>query len=205
MNGDELLCRRIVVGGAALIYWGGVFVQARRIRKRIGRSPNLKPRGAKECLLWAGWMLVVGAWIGQPLFVGRNLHLPGFQINESLLLPASLATGLALTIGGYAATLWCYRIMGNAWRIGINRQEKNQLVTRGPYQWIRHPIYAFQAVMLAGGILLLPTLCSFAILLIHLACVLAKARDEETYLLGVHGNAYRDYLARTGRLFPKLW
>ena len=205
MNSDELLCRRIVVGGAALIYWAGVFIHARRIRKRIGYSPNLKPRGARERLLWAGWMLVVVAWIGQPLFVGGNSRLPGFQIGESLLLPITLVAGLALTVGGYLATLWCYRIMGNAWRIGINRQEKNQLVTQGPYRWIRHPIYAFQAVMLTGGILLLPTLCSVAILLIHLGCVLAKARDEETYLLTVHGDVYRDYLSRTGRLFPKLW
>lgn len=204
MNSDELLWRRIVVGGAALIYWGGVFIQARRIRKRIGRSPNLKPRGAKERLLWAGWLLVVIAWIGQPLLAGRNPSLPGLQLGESMLMPASLITGIALTVGGYIATLWCYRIMGNAWRIGINRQEKNQLVTEGPYRWIRHPIYAFQAVMLAGGILLLPTLCSLAILLIHLVCVLAKARDEETYLLTVHGEAYRNYLSRTGRLLPKL-
>ena len=206
MNSDELLCRRLAVGGAALIYWAGVFIHARRIRKRIGHSPNLKPRGARERLLWAGWLLVVGAWIGQPLLVVVVASpLAGFQFSHSLLLPSTLILGLALTVGGYVATLWCYRTMGNAWRIGINRQEKNQLVTQGPYRWIRHPIYAFQAVMLAGGILLLPTLCSLAILLIHLVCVFAKARDEETYLLTVHGDAYRGYLSRTGRLFPKLW
>ena len=150
-------------------------------------------------------MLVVGLWIGQPLLIGNTSHLPGFQISEPLLIQVSLIVGLVLTVGGYVATLWCYRIMGNAWRIGINRQEKNQLVTQGPYRWIRHPIYAFQAVMLAGGICLLPTICSVAILLIHLVCVLAKSRDEETYLLTVHGDTYRDYQSRTGRLLPRLW
>jgi protein-S-isoprenylcysteine O-methyltransferase Ste14 len=94
--------------------------------------------------------------------------------------------------------------MGNAWRIGINPGEKNLLVTAGPYRTIRHPIYLFQVVMLAGVVLLLPTLCSMLILAIHLVCVLIKACDEESYLRDVHGQEYEDYLARTGRLLPKL-
>ena len=50
---DETL-RRAVVLGSALVYWAGVFVQARRIRKRTGRSANSMPRGIKERMLWVG-------------------------------------------------------------------------------------------------------------------------------------------------------
>ena len=78
------------------------------------------------------------------------------------------------------------------------------LINRGPYRWVRHPIYLFQIVMLAGAALLLPTLLSFVILATHYICVLIKAGDEEKYLTGVHGEAYRGYLSRTGGLFPKL-
>ena len=108
-----------------------------------------------------------------------------------------------MTAAGYAGTLWCYAAMGNTWRIGINRREKNPLVTQGPYRVVRHPIYLFQIVMLVGVLLLLPTVLSVSILVIHLLCVLAKSSDEESYLLTVHSDEYRDYLARTGRLFPK--
>ena len=202
MPGDELFWRRAAVCVGALIYWGGVLIQGRRIRKRIGRSPNLKPRDARERILWAGWMLVIFLWIAQPLLVGR---LPGLKINPACLHPLGLIGGLALTVAGYAATLWCYVIMGNAWRIGINRSEKNQLVTAGPYRWIRHPIYAFQTMMLLGAVLLLPTICSVAVVLLHLFLVLIKAKDEEAYLLTVHGDAYREFMGQTGRLFPKLF
>ena len=78
-------------------------------------------------------------------------------------------------------------------------------MNRGPYRFVRHPIYLFQIVMLAGGVLLLPTVLSCVILLVHLVCVLIKAVDEETYLLSVHGDAYRDFMAKTGRLLPKFW
>jgi protein-S-isoprenylcysteine O-methyltransferase Ste14 len=205
MPADELFWRRAVVCAGALIYWGGVFIQGRRIRKRIGRSPNLKPRGARERFLWAGWLLVILAWLVQPLLAGSTSTLPGLAIHPACLHRAGFFAGLGLTAAGYTATLWCYVIMGNAWRIGINRKEKNELVTAGPYRWIRHPIYAFQTVMLLGAVLLLPTICSGLIVVIHLVFVLVKARDEEAYLLTVHGETYRDYMTQTGRLIPKLW
>ena len=205
MTTEELLCRRAVVVAFAFIYWAGVFVQARRIRRHIGRTPNLKPRDAKEKLLWLGWLLVITAWMGQGFLVKAGAASPWLQMSECLLQPASLAFGLALTLAGYAGTIWCYVIMGDAWRIGIDRAEKNSLVTRGPYRAVRHPIYLFQIVMLAGALLLLPTAVSALTLAVHLLCVLTKAVDEEKYLLTVHSETYRAYLARTGRLFPKIF
>jgi len=109
-----------------------------------------------------------------------------------------------LVLAGYAATLWCYAIMGDTWRIGIDQNEKNPLVTRGPYRLVRHPIYLFQIVMLAGVALLLPTCLSLIVLIFHVVCVLIKAADEESYLITVHGKTYRDYLSRTGRLLPRV-
>ncbi len=201
---DDLLFRRVVVSLSALVYWAGVWIQARRVRKQIGRSPNLKPRGAKEKMLWLGWFVVILVWLGQPFIIRRDQTVPGLQLASWLLNSFTLASGLILVLAGYGCTLWCYRVMGNAWRIGINPREKNFLVTGGPYGTVRHPIYLFQILMLAGVVLLLPTLCSVLILVIHLVCVFIKASDEESYLRSVHGKDYEEYLARTGRLLPKL-
>ena len=199
MTLDELFLRRAAVSAGALIYWGGVAVHARRIRKRIGKSANLKPRTPKEKLLWLGWTFMILGWLVQPLWIS-NAALPA-----TLLTPATLALGLALTLLGYGCTLWCYAAMGDMWRIGVNRDEKTSLVTRGPYNFVRHPIYGFQIVMLAGAALLLPTFFSLALIAVHFLCVQTKADDEEAYLLGVHGETYRAYLHRTGRLFPKFF
>jgi protein-S-isoprenylcysteine O-methyltransferase Ste14 len=203
MATEELFLRRGVVLVSGLVYWGGVFVQAKRVRRHIGKSPNLRPRGAKEQALWAGWLMVVAVWLGQPFLAGPAA---AFSLTHFATFSGGfgLASGLALIVAGYAATLWCYRIMGDAWRIGINPSEKTPLVTRGPYGRLRHPIYAFQLMMLAGAALLLPTPLSLGVLLLHLICVLIKATDEEAYLISVHGQEYRDYCARTGRLLPKL-
>ena len=198
MTLDEMLIRRAVVTAGAIIYWAGVAIHARRIRKRIGKSANLKPRTPKEKLLWLGWSGMILGWLLQPLWVS------GVSLPAALLTPVTLTGGLALTVLGYAGTLWCYAAMGDTWRIGVNRQEKTSLITRGPYNVIRHPIYGFQIVMLGGAALLLPTIFSLVIIAVHFVCVQAKAADEEAYLLGVHGETYQAYLNRTGRLFPKL-
>lgn len=204
MSAEDLHLRQTVVFGSALIYWSGVLVQARRVRKRIGRAPNVRPRGTKERLLWLGWMLVVLAWMALPFLAGQQGGNAVVRLFPALLHLLGLAAGIVLVVGGYAGTLWCYRIMGNTWRMGVDRGEKTTLITRGPFAVVRHPIYALQVVMLAGVFLLLPTLMAVAMLLLHLACVSIKAADEESHLANVHGPAYRDYLARTGRLFPRF-
>ena len=197
---DELLLRKTVVFGSALIYWVGVFFQACRVRRRIGRSPNLKPRGVKEKLLWLGWFLVIIGWLGQPLLLGALGH-PVFSLISSLLHPVGLVIGILMVSGGYAGTLWCYAALGDAWRMGVRRREKTTLVRHGPYQWVRHPIYLFQTIMLIGVILLLPTPFLIFMLGLHILCIYIKASDEETYLINTHGAEYRDYLATSGMLF----
>jgi len=204
MAPEELFLRRAIVTGSALVYWVGVWLQARRVRRRIGRSPNLKPRGAKERLLWAGWVLVVAAWLGQPFLAGGADSSFAFRLARVFVHPAGFVAGFGLVLAGYAGTLWCYTAMGDAWRIGVNRKEKTALVAAGPYRFVRHPIYLFQIVMLAGVLLLLPTALSLFVLALHFGCVRVKAADEESYLLGLHNDAYRNYLRCTGRLLPRL-
>lgn len=202
MPADNLSLNRAVVLGSVLLYWGGVLVQARRVRKRIGKSPNLKPRGTKERLLWAGWMMVIVGWLAEAFLIGR-LDVSGFRIVTGMSNTVGLVIGLSVVALGYAGTLWCYAAMGDLWRIGIDHTKKVALVSSGPYRYIRHPIYSFQMVMLIGAFWLLPAGFSLGLVFAHLICVRIKAADEEAYLLTTLGDEYRHYLARTGRLFPR--
>jgi protein-S-isoprenylcysteine O-methyltransferase Ste14 len=150
-----------------------------------------------------GWFLVILAWIGQGLLVGRDGTWPGLALWQLPLHPLGLLAGLLLVVLGYAGTLWTYAAMGRSWRMGVNSKEKTELVRSGPFRWSRNPIYGLQIVMLAGVALLLPTAISLAALLLHFTCTLIKIADEEKYLARVHGPAYLEYSATTARLFPR--
>lgn len=203
MSLETLLLRKGLVFGSALVYWVGVFVQAHRISRQIGRSPNVRPRGSKEKLLWLGWLAVIVGWLGQPFLLG-DPDGGFFSLVFILLHPVGLVLGIGMVVSGYAGTLWCYSALGNAWRMGVWRRERTILVDRGPYRFVRHPIYLFQTIMLSGVLILLPTPFLIVLLGVHIACVFIKALDEESYLLDVHGPEYRHYLSRTGRFLPRL-
>ena len=205
MQIDDLLIRQAIVLAIAMVYWVGVMVQARQVRKKIGRQPNVRPRGLKEKLLWAGWIVVVLSWMALPFIVSPDTQNVLLRLNENVLNTASLVLGTLFVLAGYAGTHWCYASMGDTWRMGIDRSETTSLVTRGPYGSIRHPIYIFQVVILIGVALLLPAMLALLIIPLHLVCVWLKATDEEAYLVTVHGQEYKDYCARTGRLLPKLF
>lgn len=189
---------------SGFIYWIGVLVQAYRLKRRIKKSPNLRPKSLKERLLWMGWLFIISGWIGQPLVIQGLRRTFFFSFSDVLLADSAMVAGLLLLVLGYSGTIWCYRILGDSWRIGINRKERTDLIRTGPYRFVRHPIYAFQIVMLVGAAFLLPTLFSLLMLCIHLLCVIVKATDEELYLSAVHGATYQEYAARTGRLLPRL-
>jgi len=205
MPTDELFTRQAIVLAIALIYWVGVMIQARSVRHKIGRQPNVRPRGTRERVLWAGWVLVVVTWMTLPFVVGLETGNALLDLSPALLHPAGLVLGTALILGGYAGTHWCYVSMGDTWRMGIDHDEQTTLVMRGPYSTVRHPIYLFQVILLVGVLVLLPAPLALLILPVHLICVWFKLTDEEAHLLKLHGQDYRDYCSQTGRLLPGLF
>jgi len=87
--------------------------------------------------------------------------------------------------------------------IGIKREKKKTLITRGPYALVRHPLYL-------AGILILIThmkmtqLDLLAVLLISGYCVIG-AFIEEKRLLSVYGDEYRNYKQHVSMFIPVKW
>ena len=122
---------------------------------------------------------------------GANLHFS--PLGAGLLLP------------GVALGLWAVITIGvRRVRIMPEPGTNQPLVRRGPYRWIRHPMYT--AVVLAGlGWLL----CNYS--WPRLACWLAllpvlglKAVREERFLGVLHPD-YHAYQASSWRFIPWVW
>jgi protein-S-isoprenylcysteine O-methyltransferase Ste14 len=115
------------------------------------------------------------------------------------------AAGFALAVCGLAATLYAQLEMGESWRVGVDTSETTTLVRTGTFGLVRNPIFAAMLVFIAGQTLLAPNPVAIAVFAMFLAAVEVSVRTvEEPYLLGVHGDDYRDYTASVGRFVPRI-
>jgi protein-S-isoprenylcysteine O-methyltransferase Ste14 len=104
----------------------------------------------------------------------------------------------------FIATWICWKKMGTSWRMGIDPNDKTQLVVTGPYARLRHPIYALSSLLMICTMLILPSPAMLAVGAVHLSLLQWEARREERYLTALHGPSYVQYSARTGRFLPKF-
>lgn len=118
--------------------------------------------------------------------------------------PAAFAAGLLLSLGGLALMAWTYAVF-RSWRWRAEIDPGHQLMTRGPFRMIRHPIYLSFALFYLGAFVLLP----YAVFLLHaVVSFLAydyRARTEERVMLEAFGDAYRAYRDRTWRYVPGVY
>jgi protein-S-isoprenylcysteine O-methyltransferase Ste14 len=116
---------------------------------------------------------------------------------------AGNATGAHLAVGGIVLTFGAQLAMGDAWRIGVDTDERTELVTGGPFKLVRNPIYSAMIPTVFGLVLMVPNaLAVAAIVALTVALELQVRLVEEPYLLRAHGDAYADYASRVGRFVP---
>jgi len=78
------------------------------------------------------------------------------------------------------------------------------IVTRGPYRWVRHPLYLGEAIFVLGVMLLAFNLASLLLYLGFLALMLARIRIEERKLFAQE--EYRSYARSVRyRMLPYLY
>jgi protein-S-isoprenylcysteine O-methyltransferase Ste14 len=109
--------------------------------------------------------------------------------------------------GGILAVPLAYWVLSS---IGTNispshaTRAGHQLITDGPYRWVRHPLYSV-GLLLCIALTLLTALWTLGVgMLIPLAILLWRTPQEEARLVATFGEAYRAYMRRTGRFFPRL-
>jgi protein-S-isoprenylcysteine O-methyltransferase Ste14 len=136
--------------------------------------------------------------------------LPALQLDGPLSRPRPPSPlqfwlGALAYAGGVTATFVSQLAMGRSWRIGVDADERTELVARGPFLLVRNPIFS-SMVLTASGLTLLCTsrLAWLALASLVLALELQVRAVEEPYLSRVHGARYRDYASRVGRFVPGL-
>lgn len=117
---------------------------------------------------------------------------------------AVATAGFVLVIVGLALSAWARDVLGRNWSGRVIIQDSHQLITSGPYAYVRHPLYTGIIVGIAGTSLIVGDLGSLIGFFFALAFTLMKASREERLLETEFGSAYSSYRERTGTLFPRI-
>ena len=89
--------------------------------------------------------------------------------------------------------------MGKSWRIGIDTENKTELVEKGLFKISRNPIFLGMRVALLGFFLALPNAFTLAAVALAEILMQMQVRLEEEFLTGVHGDKYRKFCSRVRR------
>jgi protein-S-isoprenylcysteine O-methyltransferase Ste14 len=95
-------------------------------------------------------------------------------------------------------------ILGRNWSGVVTLKEEHELIERGPYRIVRHPIYTGMLGMFAGTAIVIGYLGGFLGLLLAFASFWLKLKREEDLMLKQFPNKYAAYQLRVKRIIPFL-
>jgi protein-S-isoprenylcysteine O-methyltransferase Ste14 len=109
--------------------------------------------------------------------------------------------GLVLFAAGLGLAVWARVYIGRNWGTPMSQKADPELVTSGPYRWIRHPIYSGIILAAIGTAVALSPYWLLAVALGGGYFVYSATR-EETYMAELFPDAYPDYKRSTKMLIP---
>jgi protein-S-isoprenylcysteine O-methyltransferase Ste14 len=171
-----------------------LLVTARNVAEFFIRPAGLRqaPRGVvgrfSLFVLTAGYLLSEAA-------VGVSLYRDGGGLTLKIVI------GSLLVLSGFGGRVAGIRRMGASYHQLI-RQPAGGLVTGGVYSVVRHPLYLFFTMEMAGFLLIRPTTVSLAALILVLAAVMYRIRREDALLAETFGASFEEYRRRTRAFIP---
>ena len=118
--------------------------------------------------------------------------------------PGRFWAGLACIWAGAGLNRWARQTLGQNYRSRLTIVHHHVVVDRGPYGFVRHPMYLGASLFCLGAGVALDSPSSATWSLPVLALV-HRIRVEEDLLADALGDAYVAYVAGTKRLVPGVW
>ena len=110
--------------------------------------------------------------------------------------------GVGLGIVCLPLFAWTHHALEKNWSLALVIKEQHTLVSKGPFRWVRHPMYTTIFLQsLAFFLLSANWVIGITGLGSSIFCV-ARVADEEALMIEEFGDQYRAYMERTGRFLP---
>jgi protein-S-isoprenylcysteine O-methyltransferase Ste14 len=193
-----------------VMHWGFVIILGTTILiSAVFRARARRASGTIARREEGTWAVILRAGLALPLLGSLLIYAvnPDWMSWSAIPLPSWLRwSGLALGVVCVVFLRWVFSSIGANVSETILTKRDHQLVTWGPYRWIRHPLYAgallafFSLGLVASNALILGWVLIGAI--IFRTVVIPR---EEAELVAKFGADYTSYQGTTGTLFPRVF
>jgi protein-S-isoprenylcysteine O-methyltransferase Ste14 len=159
-------------------------------------------RAKKRETWWERLQHVVPVLLAFWLLFGKQ-----WKVLDTRLLPetpVSLWVGVLVTALGVGISIWARVSLGANWSGTVTLKKDHELIRKGLYRWIRHPIYTGILAGFVGTELIkghAQGLLGFALLWLSFYI---KARREENFLRQEFGEGFEEHARQTGMFLPRL-
>ena len=202
--------RLIMVPAAAVV----LLIDLAALAQRPGSAAGVLRMGG-ILLATAFYALIIWCYLRRPPAVATSTsvtaHLAAVAGTLApfafpLLLATAAGQARQLTadivlVAGLAWSLWALRSLGRSLSVLAQARE---LTERGPYRWVRHPLYTGEAVSALGLTILVGSLPAVGVWLAMVGLQVYRAvREEQVLLLALP--AYAGYRSRTAALLPGVF
>ena len=143
-----------------------------------------------------GMMIVPMIYVFTPWVNSFNMNLPHW------------ARWIGVIGFGFGLILfwWVHKTLGKNWSPILEIRKDHKLITKGPYKYIRHPMYTqiwiwviCQWLILSNWAVGIVGVLTWAILYI------VRIPDEEKMMIEEFGQEYEEYMKKTGRIIPGVY
>src|SRR5690348_1609448 len=171
------------------VYWG---ISALSAKRSLGITPWWR-----QSLLRGGIVVLVIAAL-HFTSAGRALRaMNAYQVHSTVLG----AIGAALVLLGLGLAVYARVYLGRNWGMPMSRKDEPELVTGGPYAFVRHPIYTGIILAMLGSAIGESIVWALPLVLFA-PYFLYSARREEELMREQFPAQYPDYMRRTKMIVP---
>jgi len=153
-------------------------------------------------------VLALGVFVATRILAGTAHYAKADVVifsNTLFTPPAALGwVASVLSVAGVGFAIWARIYLGRNWSSHPTMKENHELVTTGPYAYVRHPIYT-GLILTALGTTLTGTIFGVAVLIIAAGVFFRRIDKEERIMLELFPDTYPAYQARTKKLIPWMW
>jgi protein-S-isoprenylcysteine O-methyltransferase Ste14 len=176
------------------------FVAVFFFRKKPGKAPERK-RDRDSVL----GVVLQGVAYGLVWSIHRAFFSPILPVGRTAELVLAIVTVIT-AFGSVWIVMSAVRALGKEWSVTARLVEGHELATRGPYRFVRHPIYTgMLGMLLATGLAIGQWFSLLVAIVIFFIGTIIRIRSEERLLRDEFGAQFDNYARRVAAMLPGVY